>query len=427
MTIQFISSDPHAKARPHLTRVLSHGTDQLAIACAYCTPAGVELLKPHASQLNQADSFLVVSGEKPTSFTALAELHALAPNRIYVHFGGVTPYETNVGASRMHTKLFYARANEQCMLWVGSNNLTASATQGVNCEAAILSEGNSNEQIFQQALAHAIACRAEAVPFDPAMVHLDDLEFPPSHTLIIHAEGTVTETQFSVLIRVEGNFYDKLFDIQIPVRLYLYDLGGLSQGWQQAQPHSAFWGNMTGVNLTERHPDSAGRAGEWDTPEFLIHVDRRTKIPTLRENDQTNPPEVTTQAVINVSGSCSTEEAWLTKQPKMVSVPLVVERRHMQPDGDMRPFFAPRSFENGNLVYQRIGGHERSIKLNANDVRERDIDLIEKQLDLRVSRSEIRKHQLTLGREFNNFQPCVYRAIFRLEDLKRRDRSSPSK
>ena len=43
----------------------------------------------------------------------------------------------------MHSKVFFARAGEQCRLWTGSHNLTASAMQGVNCEAAVLVEGDS--------------------------------------------------------------------------------------------------------------------------------------------------------------------------------------------------------------------------------------------------------------------------------------------
>jgi HKD family nuclease len=416
MNIQFVSSDPHAKARPHLTRVLSHGTDQLAIACAYCTPAGVELLKPYSVQLNQAASFLVVSGEKPTSFTALAELHALAPNRIFVHFGGVTPYETNVGASRMHTKLFYARSNERCMLWVGSNNLTASATQGVNCEAAILAEGDANEQIFQEALAHAQACKNEAVPFDPAMVHLDEIEFPQSDTLIIHSEGFVSEPQWSALMRVAGNFHDKLFAVQIAVRLYLYGHGDLVHGWQQAIPHSAYEGTMTGVNLTERHPEAAGLAGEWVAPEYLIHVDYSSRIPKLRENDHSHPTEVTTQAIINLTGRCSTDDIWLTRQPKMVSEPKVIDQKQIQSDSDMHRFFARRSFVYGNLVYKRIGGFERTLKVNEQDVREREVSMIEQRLQMRIDRTSRTERNSGLGKMFDSQAPCIYRAKFRLDD-----------
>jgi hypothetical protein len=41
----------------------------------------------------------------------------------------------------MHSKVFFAKNGQRCQLWAGSHNLTASASQGVNCEAAVLLDG----------------------------------------------------------------------------------------------------------------------------------------------------------------------------------------------------------------------------------------------------------------------------------------------
>jgi len=68
MKVTFHADDPRKKARPLLEGLLRCGTDQLMIACAFCTSAGVALLKPHAARLRTPGSFAVVSWEKPTDF-----------------------------------------------------------------------------------------------------------------------------------------------------------------------------------------------------------------------------------------------------------------------------------------------------------------------------------------------------------------------
>jgi len=39
--------------------------------------------------------------------------------------GAISPVEISVGAALMHSKVFYARAKDECWLWTGSHNLTA--------------------------------------------------------------------------------------------------------------------------------------------------------------------------------------------------------------------------------------------------------------------------------------------------------------
>src|SRR5205823_9447747 len=50
----------------------------------------------------------------------------------------------------------------QCWLWTGSHNLTASASQGVNCEAAVVLEGSIEEQPFRDAMSHLERCKQES-------------------------------------------------------------------------------------------------------------------------------------------------------------------------------------------------------------------------------------------------------------------------
>lgn len=391
--------------------MLRHGTDQLAIACAYCTAAGVELLKPHVDRLRQNDSFLVVSGEKPTNFTALAELNHLVPNRIFVHFGGDTPYETKVGASRMHSKVFYARSGDRCLLWTGSNNLTASATQGVNCEAAIHLEGLHTEQPFQDALAHIRGCRDEAVPFDPSMTALDDLDLTETPTLIIHAEGETNLIQWSGLMRIPGTDYDNVLGFQSKVHLYLYEIGALHFGWEGATPHSAFKGTMTGVNLTRAHPQFSGKKAEWDGADLMIDVDPGTNVPRLCSPSTPEPGRVTTQALINLTSSDEKGQVWLTSRPKFKQEPRIVESRPLHTDDDMNSFFAPRSFKNGSLVYARIGGLDPKWTVRDEFVRERDLPTLYERFRMEVARNP---RTPALGREFESRLPCIYLAKYRI-------------
>ena len=65
MEIEFISESPRERARPRLDTILSRAEDQLAVACAFCTGAGVQLLHSHVGRFKTPDSFLVVSAALP--------------------------------------------------------------------------------------------------------------------------------------------------------------------------------------------------------------------------------------------------------------------------------------------------------------------------------------------------------------------------
>ena len=131
-----------------------------------------------------------------------------------------------MGPGLMHSKIFFAKAGRECRLWTGSHNLTASATQGVNREAAILIEGTADEQVFADALRHLNQCRAEAILFDP-------LQPPPlltsQHTLVIHAECDTGLKIFPwyVHLRPDTTEYDAAMRPPAAVWLYLYEPGSL--------------------------------------------------------------------------------------------------------------------------------------------------------------------------------------------------------
>ena len=107
----------------------------------------------------------------PTDLGALQALHRSAPGHVYIHLGGRTPEEPQVGRSLMHSKLFLAVDDDrQGRLWVGSHNLTAMALQGGNIEAGLTFTGPTSSTVVQGAVEHLEACRATAELFDPNTV-----------------------------------------------------------------------------------------------------------------------------------------------------------------------------------------------------------------------------------------------------------------
>src|SRR5439155_20069786 len=117
MNARFLSSNPRHRASSDLDNVLAQGTDQIAIAVAFLTAGGAEVLKRHAQRLRLVDSFVVVAWEQPTSLQVLNDLHALIPGNLYLHLGDKTPVEKGVGRGLMHSKVYFARREQQCWLW----------------------------------------------------------------------------------------------------------------------------------------------------------------------------------------------------------------------------------------------------------------------------------------------------------------------
>src|SRR5215831_697394 len=110
MDLQFYSSAPHAKARPRLDEILANGSKRIMIACAFCTNAGVEVLRRHIERLRLPGSCLVVSAENPTDIPAVNCLAEQAPGAVWMHNSGPLPREMNVGRALMHSKVFYSDA-----------------------------------------------------------------------------------------------------------------------------------------------------------------------------------------------------------------------------------------------------------------------------------------------------------------------------
>src|SRR5687767_13616620 len=105
MDVTFVANDPRLKARPLLDDILKRGVDQLAVAVTFCTGAGVELLLSHVPLLSRAGSFVVISAAPPTAYGDLARLNRAIPGNLFIHWGALAPFEKNVGAALMHSKV----------------------------------------------------------------------------------------------------------------------------------------------------------------------------------------------------------------------------------------------------------------------------------------------------------------------------------
>ncbi len=129
-SVEFFAADPRSKARRKLEQLLNHGVDQVAIACAFCTGAGVQLLEQQIARLKKSNSFVVVAAACPP--TTQRSPICIIRFRIISMSIGVRFCRTKLTSARllMHSKVFYARHGNECWLWTGSNNLTGNATQG---------------------------------------------------------------------------------------------------------------------------------------------------------------------------------------------------------------------------------------------------------------------------------------------------------
>ncbi len=380
MDVEFFADDPCAKARPRLDGVLSFGVDQLAIACAFCTGAGVQILQRHADRLKLSNSFVVVAAAEPTDYAALKGLHDRIEGHLFVHWGMLSPIEIRAGPALMHTKVFYARRGDDCLLWTGSHNLTGNATQSGNCEAAVLLHGKANEKPFVDALLHLRRCRDQAKLYDP--------ETPPLpgparvDTIVIHAEIDqipATTLPWHVQLCLNSAEFDKLLAPPAEVRLFLYSKGSLARGWQNTFPIAAYAGSLTGQNLTDRNPRAllVGTPAEWRAANFGICEERGVLV-----FDAAKPlgSSVTTQALITLDHASDPTETLVPDAPKLEAVVVPGEESFVPLDPDMRDYFKKRSVANQMLIRQPVEDRRLVIKASVQDIRTADYQKIQDEI-----------------------------------------------
>ena len=412
MNIEFFADDPRKKARPMLEHILGQGIDQLAIACAFCTGAGIELLLRHTSRLRKAESFVVVAAAPPTDYSALAELHHEIPGNLFVHWGNLSPVEKKAGAALMHSKVFYARAGRECWLWTGSHNLTGNATQGGNCEASVILNGTADEKPFGDAMKHLLACRNQATLYDPNAP-------PPGSAervdiLAVHAEADPVPANplpWHTHLCLDSSEFDELLGPPADVRLFLYPKGSLRNGWQSATPSAAFSGSLTGQNLTARNPSArqAGTPAEWSAATFGI-----TESMGILLVCPAGPPgpSVTTQVIMHIDAVSDPAESLFSEEPKVKTELVPGEVTMSEVDSDMRRFFQNASLQGSMLVHVPFTGRRQVLNLREGDARTSDLEKIRAEIaperDIPVEFTPLSEAKL------EKRHPFIVRAKYRL-------------
>lgn len=351
MNVTFLHADPLSAAHGSLGSMLQHGVDQVAIACAFLSAGGERFLEDHLELLAGKDSFLVVSDSDPTDLEALARLHEKIPGRIWLHLGLESPDEKQVGKGLMHSKVFLARSGRTCRLWVGSHNLTASALNGgANCEAAILLEGDKDEQPFVDALAHLEACRKQSVPFGAHQPQPPPPPAPPgTETLIIHAEtgGLMVDKGDHIHLRLETIQYDTILNPGGAIWVYLYKEGELSQAKPRPRPQAAFSGVLTALNHTQKHPRNPGIPAAWQDAAFIIEpVNHVYKLLKPSEMSQ----RVVTQSVIHIQKEENPDSIWFRSPKQIITVKEPVPSSFHPLNPQFRGCFSTSSSQGNQLV-----------------------------------------------------------------------------
>ncbi|QDU28937.1 hypothetical protein ETAA8_40430 [Anatilimnocola aggregata] len=335
----------------------------------------------HLPRLQNPGSFVVVSVSPPTDYAGLGELHSHIPNNLFVHWGKLAPKEkAKNGAALMHSKVFYARSGQECWLWTGSHNLTGNATQGGNCEAAVLLHGDADAQPFQDAFAHLVACRDQATLYDPDAPPPGDVE--RANVLVIHAEADdVNGLTFPLRVHLCLNSadFDSLLAPPADVRLFIYPSHSLQSGWVNANPLIALSGYLTGQNLTGRNP-TARRAGT-DAAWAAANLNIIESGGVLRVTRPGPPgPDVTTQAVLFIDGRASGRECFFSQKPKAIEVPVLGKEYWTEVDPDMARFFSREHVQGNHLLHIPIIGRDQQISVKGDEVREVDMQKLQQEI-----------------------------------------------
>ncbi len=371
MNLEFCWSNARQPARQKIDEVLRFGEDQLALAVAFCTGAGVQILSRHISNLNRPESFVVVSSKKPTNLRALGGLDERIPERIYVHYGGTAPREiqaTPFNTPLMHSKVIYARNGNECKLWVGSHNLTASATIGMNYEGAMLLTGDADEPQFRDALQHLLHCRSRSLPFHPSMMVEDDDDAERQNILNIHAESEVEieQTPCFVHLCLPNSSNDREVNPGDKVILYLYPKGSLKGRLDPTKAKAVYEGQQTSKDFTQIHPTAPGIPAAWQDADYIIEWNDSVyqMLPA-----RTPKADTTTQVVLRFErrNDDIKKDLFLEKKPETKVAIETDESRLTGIDDDMVQFLRPRRRRDGSLPFKEAVQYGKAVKLIAED------------------------------------------------------------
>jgi hypothetical protein len=376
--VKFHNEAGQANVHARLNELLQSATTELKAAVCFVTQPGAIMLACHAERFRGADGFFVASVDPPTNLNALHSLHSQAPGRIYIHLGGSTPEEIDVGHALMHSKLFLSSSETTSRLWVGSHNLTGMAILGGNFEAALEVTAPCEHAVIREATRHLEACRAMAEPFDPdQMQRYREIQKrrsrPPNGIekkplLIIHAEAQIrpTTAPFTAHVHLAFSDFDRLLGVDGEVRLFLHPPGMIGYGKELDFSAAELWvGSITAVVRTERHPRNQGLSGRFDKADFDIILPDLATPPVLIPAGSSSIAPMT-QAVLRMAGRAEVgDEVYSvgSNPPYCTTVDtkdIVFQMHEVNPH--MLMFFTPQSHDGGHLLYRPIQGMKTEIR-----------------------------------------------------------------
>jgi hypothetical protein len=376
-TVRFFHAGGQANVRPELDALIRTGTKFFRSAVCFFTSAGSVVLQRHASFLSRNGSFFVASIDPPTDLEALRELHVRAPGHIYLHLGGSTPEEINVGRALMHSKVMLAVGEDICRLWVGSHNLTGQAIEGGNFEAAIEITAAESFKPVQDAIDHLEVCRATAELFDPSQMgryreiqerrQSRPPEIEPKKLLVIHAEAEQAPppTPFTVYLCVVPIDFDRYFVIDREVRLYLHPAETLRRGVPADFRHVRLYtGSLTALVRTDRHPLNTGIVGQFGAADCELDIPDTIQPPLMFPAGRSRVTP-TSQVVLRIDaiGRVGDEVYSLASSPVRHEYDTSGLNELHPIDWEMRRFFTPESVAKGNLVYRPVRGVKQLVRV----------------------------------------------------------------
>jgi len=147
------------------------------IVTGFATPDGLAAIAGPIKTRPSILSTLIVGAGTYPAFEALDGLLAagVSPSSLFIHLGHTakTTSKTNPFARyrpMLHSKIYYFEMPDgTASAFIGSNNLTSFALQGLNGEASVLLEGCKLEPAFGEIREHIAEAQAQAMPYVSSM------------------------------------------------------------------------------------------------------------------------------------------------------------------------------------------------------------------------------------------------------------------
>ena len=349
VTVQVLFDQPQQEIASLLRRKLNQCT-LASLVAGFMTVEGIEAiaapLRIHPGKLVH----LVVGAGTWRAFDALDRLvtAGVAPGALFVHLGH-SRATTSADAKHkffryhpmLHSKVYLMEMGDgTTAAFVGSHNLTGFALLGLNGEAGILLEGDSNAQEFVALRQHIANSVAQAVPYDPTMkeayswwttqfidglrAKANDIPDPDEAenkrtVVVIAARGTPPLPQKGEVIYFEipGALRSSIRSVDTEVHIYIFTTLPLSPGHALSQLTAAsasLWCTTAGLEM-----DGGGQQLHAD---WFIDNRRQPELKNAPKPFQPTPASGMEQVRVKVSGPVFGKFEYLFDRGRVDWIPL---------------------------------------------------------------------------------------------------------